>query len=159
VVKLLEGRIFCAGEEFWPSVVPAKYFIGKGLLMSSSELLEWFKAISTLVCSWPTLVLLALFIFRRHLRDLIKQFTGPAVIKAKVGPVEIERELNALAEKGKLAVDSVSRLTQLMAESRLLELEITQSMFGTMFSAEQRQRMQTHIDELRKLTQPSQESQ
>ena len=125
--------------------------------MSSPEFLEWFKAVSAVLCSWPTLMLLMLVIFRRHLRDLIKQFTGAEVRKAKVGPVEIERELTALAASGKQAVDNVSRLTELMAESRLLELEITEGTFGTMFSAEQRQRMQTHIDELRKLTQPSQE--
>lgn len=121
--------------------------------MPSSEILEWVKAIGALICSWPMVVVLALFVFRKPLFELIKQFTGPEVKKAKVGPVEIERELGELAEKGKQAVESINRLNQLMAESRLLELEITAGMFGTVFSAEQRQRMQKHIDELRKLTQ------
>ena len=39
-----------------------------------------------------------------------------------------------------------------MAESRLLELEITEGNFGTVFSAEQRKRMNAQIEELRKLT-------
>jgi hypothetical protein len=127
--------------------------------MPSSEILEWVKAIGALICSWPTVVVFALFVFRKPLFELIKQFTGPEVKKAKVGPVEIERELGELAEKGKQAVENVNRLSQLMAESRLLELEITAGMFGTVFSAEQRQRMQKHIDELRKLTQSGEQEQ
>jgi len=123
--------------------------------MPSSEILEWVKAVGALICSWPTVVVFSLFIFRKPIFELIKQFTGPQVKKAKVGPVEIERELGELAEKGKQAVENVNQLNQLMAESRLLELEITSGMFGSVLSAEQRQRMQNHIDELRKLTQPS----
>ena len=126
--------------------------------MASAELLEWIKAIGPLVCSWPTVLLFTLFILRNPLRELIKQFTGPGVRKARIGPVEIERELGELAEKGKQAIDKVSRLSELMAESRLLELEITEGMFAAMLSAEQRQRMREHISELRSLTQPNQGS-
>jgi hypothetical protein len=39
-----------------------------------------------------------------------------------------------------------------MAESQLLELEITYGKIGLIFSPEQRQRMENHIEELRKLT-------
>jgi hypothetical protein len=39
-----------------------------------------------------------------------------------------------------------------MAESRLLELEITEGTFGPMFSDEQHARMKQQIDELRQLT-------
>ena len=38
-----------------------------------------------------------------------------------------------------------------MAESRILELEITEWNFGSAFSVEQRFRMAEHIDELRML--------
>jgi len=40
----------------------------------------------------------------------------------------------------------------LMAESRLLELEITAGSFGPMFSPEQRRRMDAHIAALKQLT-------
>ena len=42
-----------------------------------------------------------------------------------------------------------------MAESRLLELEITSSHFGMVFSPDQRRRMEAHIAELRRLTNQS----
>lgn len=121
--------------------------------MPSNEVLEWVKAIGTLVCSWPVMALLAFIIFRKPLSNLVKQLTGADVKRAKVGPVEIERELDKLAKEGKLAVETMNRLNMLMAESRLLELEITNGMSGSMFSPAQRQQMQEHIDELHKLTQ------
>jgi|YNPNPStandDraft_1061719.scaffolds.fasta_scaffold149613_1 hypothetical protein len=120
--------------------------------MQSSELLEWVKVIGGFIFSAPVMTLIALVIFRKPLSDLIKRFSGEDVRKAKIGPVELERELSELANKGKQAVDDISRLNELMAESRLLELEITEGMFGTIFSDEQRQRMRKHIEELRKLT-------
>jgi len=94
----------------------------------------------------------ALIIFRKPLHKLIDQLTGTDVKRAKVGPVEIERELGNLAKEGKQAVETMNRLNILMAESRLLELEITDGMFGSIFSPAQRQRMREQIDELRKLT-------
>jgi hypothetical protein len=120
--------------------------------MPSNEVLEWVKAIGSLVFSWPVMILLALVIFRKPLRKLIDQLTGTDIKRAKVGPIEIERELGNLAKEGKQAVETMNRLNILMAESRLLELEITDSMFGSIFSPAQRQRMKEQIDELRKLT-------
>lgn len=120
--------------------------------MPSNEVLEWVKAISSLIFSWPVMILFALVIFRKPLYKLIDQMTGTDVKRAKVGPVEIERELSNLAKEGKLAVETMNQLNILMAESRLLELEITDGMFGSMFSPAQRQRMQQQIGELRKLT-------
>jgi len=89
---------------------------------------------------------------------LIDQMTGTDVKRAKVGPIEIERELSNLAKEGKQAVETMNRLNILMAESRLLELEITDGMFGSIFSSAQRQRMQQQIDELHKLTHEVSES-
>lgn len=125
--------------------------------MASTEILEWVKAIGALICSWQVVAVFTLFIFRKPLLELFKQFSGPNVIKAKVGPVEIERELGKLAETGKQAVENINQLNQLMAESRLLELEITEGNFGAVFTKEQRQRMQNHIDKLRKLTEPDEQ--
>ena len=121
--------------------------------MTSPEILEWVKVVGSLICSWPVVALFALFVFRKSILEFIKQFIAPNVIKAKVGPVEIERELGKLAETGKQAVENINQLNQLMAESRLLELEITEDNFAAVLSEEQRQRMQIHIDKLRKLTQ------
>jgi hypothetical protein len=125
--------------------------------MSSTELLNWFNAIGTLACSWPTLLVIALFAFRRPLRELIRQFTAGELRKARIGPLELERELGELAVQGRQAVGDVRRLSELMAESRLLELEITEGMFGNILSPEQRARMLDHIEELRKLTLPLQQ--
>jgi hypothetical protein len=120
--------------------------------MPSSEVVEWVQLVGSLVCSWPVMMLFALAIFRKPLYKLIDQMTGSDVKRAKVGPVEIERELSNLAKEGKQAVDTMNRLNVLMAESRLLELEITAGMFGSFFSSVQRQQMKEQIDELRKLT-------
>jgi len=49
----------------------------------------------------------------------------------------------------------MNRLNELMAESRLLELEITDSMFGSIFTDEQRERMRNQIEELRNIAQIS----
>lgn len=49
----------------------------------------------------------------------------------------------------------MNRFNLLMAESRLLELEITEGKFGVVFSSEPRSRMKQHIEELRKLTELS----
>jgi hypothetical protein len=64
----------------------------------------------------------------------------------------VKIELGRLAQEGKVAVDSLNRLNLLMAESRLLELEITETNFCPVFSGEQWARMKRHIDELRSLT-------
>ena len=60
-----------------------------------------------------------------------------------------------ITQDGKVAVDRMHRLVELMAESRLLELEITAGSFGPMFSVEQRRRMEAHIGALRLLIVPN----
>jgi len=67
-----------------------------------------------------------------------------------LGPIEVE--LGKLLEKGEKVVSDLGRLNQLMAETRLRELEITEGMFGAVFTDEQRTRMQKQIEELKKLT-------
>lgn len=120
--------------------------------MTSPEILEWVKTIGGLICSYPMATIFAIFIFRKPILDLMKRFASPDITKAEFGPVKFERELGELAEKGKQAVDNMSQLNLLMAESRLLELEITEGNFGAVFSKEQREKMREHIESLRKLT-------
>jgi len=64
----------------------------------------------------------------------------------------VKIELGRLAREGKDAVNNLGRLTILMAESRLLELEITAGTFGAVFSSEQRKQMNQQIEELRRLS-------
>ena len=115
-------------------------------------LLDWIKEIGPMVLSWPTVGLIFIFLFRQPLLNIFKQLGSADRMRAKIGPLEVERELKSLAEQGHQAVSGLNRLSELMAESRLLELEITESKFAPFFSADQQERMKAHIEELRKLT-------
>jgi hypothetical protein len=117
-----------------------------------ADVLEWVKVIGPLVLSWPVVGLVAVMMFRKRIGLVLDQFAKGDVSRAKFGPVEIERRLSTLADQGQQAVTKLNRLNQLMAESRLLELEITYSMFGASFTEEQREKMHSQIDELSKLT-------
>jgi hypothetical protein len=57
-----------------------------------------------------------------------------------------------MTEDGRHAVDRLHTLIELMAQSRLLELEITVGMFPGVLSTSQRERMEAHITALRRLT-------
>jgi len=74
---------------------------------------------------------------------MIDRLTQSENGKAKVGPIEVEPW--KITEQGEKVVTDLRRLDQLMGESRLLELEITDGKFGSFFSDEQRRRMQKHI--------------
>jgi hypothetical protein len=113
-------------------------------------MLEWIAILGPTLISWPVVALLAVVIFRKPLLLLFERFASAAGSKAEVGPLKIE--LGKLAEEGKDAVSRLNRTTELMAESRLLELEITSQMFGQIFSAEQQTRMRRQIEELKVLT-------
>jgi hypothetical protein len=112
--------------------------------------MEWVKIVGPLVLSWPVVGLVIALLFRRPILAVLERFTASDQGRAEIGPVKIE--LGKLAREGKVAVDRLNRLNLLMAESRLLELEITEANFGPIFSEEQRARMKQHIDELRGLT-------
>jgi hypothetical protein len=114
--------------------------------------LEWIKTIFGILLSWQVLGFIAILFFRKPVHQLFEQFTKGDLKKMKVGEIEFEREINKLAEQGQQAVSNLNRTNELMAESRLLELEITRSMFGGMFSEEQRKTLLRQIEELRTLT-------
>jgi hypothetical protein len=113
-------------------------------------MLEWFKVVGPVVISWPLVALVVMLVFRRPLLALLNRFIEAPGSKAELGPVKIE--LGKLAEEGKDAVGRLNRTTELMAESRLLELEITSQMFGSIFTENQRNQMRRQIEELRLLT-------
>lgn len=114
--------------------------------------LEWAKVIGALVFSWPVAALLVALIFRKPLHKLLERFTSSDEGKAEIGPIKIE--LGRIAREGQDAVNKLNRINILMAESRLLELEITETMFGGVFTDDQRERMKEDIAELRRLTLP-----
>jgi hypothetical protein len=115
--------------------------------------LQETKEILQILISWPTAAIVAVLVLRRPIGSLVERLIRSDSGKAKVGPIEIE--LGKLAQEGHQAVDNLNRLNYLMAESRLLELEITEGNFGPVFSSEQRERMKNHIEELKKLTKPT----
>lgn len=115
----------------------------------SSEILNWVRTLGSLVISWPLVVLVIALIFRKPLLRVFERFVGSDEgSKFEVASVKIE--LGKLARKD--AVNSLGRLSILMAESRLLELEITAGTFGPVFSDEQLTQMKQQIEELRRLT-------
>jgi hypothetical protein len=60
-------------------------------------------------------------------------------------------ELEKLNQRGNEAIGILLELTKLMADSRLLEIEMFQDNFGAVFSKEQNQRMKTHHEQLKKI--------
>ena len=118
-----------------------------------SSFLDWLKVIGPVLLSWPVAAVMIVLIFRRSLLCLLERFTSSDEGKAEFGPVKIE--LGRLAREGQVAVDKLNRINVLMAESRLLELEITETTFGGVFSSDQRESMKRQIAELRRLTSPN----
>ena len=116
-----------------------------------STALEWVKVVGSLLVSWPVAALIIAVMFRKQILDIINRFTtSPEGGKAELGPLKIE--LGKLAEEGQQAVGRLNRITELTAETRLLEFEILDSMFQAVFTEEQRERMRKQIKELRELT-------
>lgn len=108
------------------------------------------KELLQVILSWPVAVIISVLLLRSPIKKLIDRLINSESGKAKVGPIEVE--LGKLAEEGQQAVSQLNRINYLMAESRLLELEITEGNFGPVFSEEQRNRMKKQINELKSLT-------
>jgi len=112
--------------------------------------MDLLKEILQVVISWPMVAIVTVIVLRKPIISLVERLIQSEGGKAKVGPIEVE--LGKLAEKGEKVMTDLSRLNQLMCESRLLELEITYLRWGSSFTDEQRSRMQMQIEELKKLT-------
>jgi hypothetical protein len=113
--------------------------------------MDLLKELLQIVISWPMAAIVTVVVLRKPIKTLVDRLIQSEGGKAKVGPIEIE--LGKLAEKGAKVMTDLSRLNQLMGESRLLELEITDGIFGPFFTDEQRRRMRDQIKELKELTQ------
>lgn len=112
--------------------------------------MQELKEILQIVLSWPVAVVISVLVLRHPIQQLVARLINSETGKAKIGPIEVE--LGKLAEQGQQAVSQLNRINYLMAESRLLELEITEGFFGSVFNEEQRKRMKHHINELKELT-------
>lgn len=116
----------------------------------SDAILEWVNVVGPVLLSWPIMALVIVLAFRKKLNRLFERFPGAHESKAEIGPLKLE--LGKLACEGQEAIGTVSRLSVLMAETRLLELEITEGKFGELFTKDRQSRMKKHIDELRAIT-------
>ena len=108
------------------------------------------KEILEILISWPTATILVVVMLRGPLTQLIERIARSDSVKAQLGPATIK--LGQLVEEGDRAVKKLGRLQVLMAETRLLELEITENHFGGRFSPDHRHQMKKQIEELRRLT-------
>lgn len=112
--------------------------------------MESLKEILQIVVSWPMVAIVMAIVLRTPIKSLFDRLVQSEGGKAKVGPIEVE--LGKLSERSEKVISDLSRLNQLMFESRLLELEITEGKFGPLLTDEERTRMREHIEEFKKLT-------
>ena len=112
--------------------------------------MEWVKLVGELLLSWPVVALVFLAMFHRPILKVLDRFGSGSDSEAEIGPVKIR--LGKIADEGESAVNQLNKINHVMAESRLLELEITSGAFGQMFTPEQQERMEKQINELRGLT-------
>lgn len=69
------------------------------------------------------------------------------------------RHVEDMTRSGELAIGRLTRLTEVMAESRLLELEITEAMFGQLFVPEQAARLRQQIRSLQAILRETRDGQ
>ena len=117
----------------------------------SMETLEQIKAIAQAVLSWPVVALLGAVIFRRQIVQAAKLLVSPETTKAKFGPIEIERKIDQLSEQQQRVIAFLGRSNEVMLQSRLLELEVTQHHFGGLIGREYTETMSEHIAKLSEL--------
>jgi hypothetical protein len=79
--------------------------------MTTDQMLEWTNTVGALACSWPVVALFLLIIFHRPIRKFIDEISQvPGSLSAKVGPVELKREITQIVEQGQEMVTSMHRL-------------------------------------------------
>lgn len=118
--------------------------------------LDWVRTLGSILVSWPVVALLLVLLFRRPILRLLDRLSSGEGNKAEIGPVKIE--LGRLARDGQVALSTFNQLSVNMAESRVLELEIFETMAGGMLRPEQRDRMKHQIADLRRTTQTASEA-
>lgn len=105
----------------------------------------------TQLLTWQSVAIFAIIVFVWPIYRLISRLSDKDLKRVKLWLLEYEKGFEQIVKEGSGAVERINRLTILMAESRLLELEITQQSFGSWFTPDKQQRLEQHIDELRKI--------
>jgi hypothetical protein len=113
-------------------------------------MLEWIKVLGPIVISWPMAAIFGLFLFKGDLHTLLQRLRETSGSKLELGP--IKAELGKVAEDGRGVIEQLRQITEVMAKSRRLELEITSQSFGPMFSKDQQAELKAHIAELTQLS-------
>ncbi|MFM8331478.1 MAG: hypothetical protein ACKN9T_07295 [Candidatus Methylumidiphilus sp.] len=108
------------------------------------------KEILQVIFSWPAVAVIFVLVLRLPIVKLINRLVSSETGKLEIGP--FKTELGKLTEQGHEAVNRLNQINHIMAESRLLELEITEATFGSVFTPEQRERMKKQIEQLKSLT-------
>jgi hypothetical protein len=114
-------------------------------------MLEWIKVLGPILFSWPTAIIMGLLFFRKQIVHLFNKLTNAKISEAEIGPVKIK--LEDLARQGEETLNIMNKISILMAQSRLLELETTEEKFGPVFTPEQLRKMKEHIQEFQKILQ------
>lgn len=119
--------------------------------MNTINTLEIIERIGYLLLSWPVVIAFILIVYRKTISRVIESFTDQDVVKAKVGPIELERKLESIVEKGDGALHRLNQINNLMAKSRHVELEIIVGAYQNILPSEQINRLKEQIAEFEKL--------
>ena len=119
--------------------------------MNTINTLEIIERIGYLLLSWPVVIAFILIVYRKTISRVIESFTDQDVVKAKVGPIELERKLESIVEKGDGARHRLNQINNLMAKSRHVELEIIVGAYQNILPSEQINRLKEQIAEFEKL--------
>ena len=76
--------------------------------------IEWAKLVAETFVSWPVAAVIVSIIFRKFLVDFL-----PNITKAKVGPIEIERQLASVKQDTEL----LKKINELLVENERLKME------------------------------------
>jgi hypothetical protein len=82
------------------------------------EIVAWMQAAGSLL--FALAVILALVLFRRPLLSWLMTANSMSL-----GPIELRRELTEIADKSRQVLSDTSKLQLLIAESRVVEIEIS----------------------------------
>ncbi|WP_305982520.1 hypothetical protein [Roseivirga thermotolerans] len=119
--------------------------------MNTINTLEIIERIGYLLLSWPVVIAFILIVYRKTISRVIESFTDQDVVKAKVGPIELERKLESIVEKGDGALHRLNQINNLMAKFRHVELEIIVGAYQNILPSEQINRLKEQIAEFEKL--------
>jgi hypothetical protein len=116
--------------------------------MTNAGALDYIKTIGGLLLSWPTIVLIGIFVLRRHLgpsAERLGEFLSN-LRRAKVGPLQFET-FEKFVERGESSLSTIEKINVEIAKSRIIELEVS----SILFNEEQSKQVALQIENLRKL--------